>query len=157
MKKTETQQKDPVSEAVRDLRTALGESQQAFAYRMKTAIRTIARYETVRPPKGNALAEFARVAEETGNEKAAKVFREALMSELPAVGELTKLGLRASTGLPPIRAEIGRVASVLRDESVAPEIRIAQAIKRLDGLVANIVKTFRPHFPKQAETERESE
>jgi len=32
--------------------TALGESQQAFAYRMKTAIRTVARYETSTPPKG---------------------------------------------------------------------------------------------------------
>jgi transcriptional regulator with XRE-family HTH domain len=157
MKKTETQQKDPVSEAVRDLRTALGESQQAFAYRMKTAIRTIARYETVRPPKGKALAEFARVADETGSGRTAKVFREALMAELPAVSELTKFGLRASTALPPIRTEIGRVADVLRDENVAPEIRIAQAITRLDGLVANIVKTFRPHFPKHAQLERESE
>src|ERR1051326_1775861 len=36
-----------ITEAVRKLRKAIGESQQEFAYRMKTAIRTIARYETV--------------------------------------------------------------------------------------------------------------
>ena len=65
MKKTK-QQTSPVSEAVRNLRLALGESQQAFAYRMKTAIRTIARYETIRPPKGKALSEFFRVAAEIG-------------------------------------------------------------------------------------------
>jgi transcriptional regulator with XRE-family HTH domain len=70
MKKAK-EQKDPVSQAVRDLRTALGESQQAFAYRMKTAIRTVARYETVRPPKGKWLAEFYGMAAETGNQKLA--------------------------------------------------------------------------------------
>ena len=37
-----------VSKAVRELRQTLHESQQAFAYRMQTAVRTIARYETVR-------------------------------------------------------------------------------------------------------------
>ena len=157
MKKTAKTAKDPVSEAVRDLRCALGESQQAFAYRTKTAIRTIARYETVRPPKGRALAEFAKLAGDSGNEKAAKVFRQALMAELPAVSDLTKLGVRASTALPPINVEIGKVANVLRDQNIAPEIRIAQAISRLERLAANIVKTFRPHFPGQAETEEVAE
>jgi DNA-binding transcriptional regulator YiaG len=42
--------------AVRELRRVLGESQQAFAYRVKTAIRTIERWETVRPRKGRMLA-----------------------------------------------------------------------------------------------------
>jgi len=51
MKRTK-KTKDPLCETVRKLRTALGESQQAFAYRMKTAIRTVARYETSAPPKG---------------------------------------------------------------------------------------------------------
>src|SRR4051794_1582701 len=78
----EEKQKNPVSQAVRDLRVALGESQQAFAYRMKTAIRTIARYETVRAPKGKALAEFQKLANETGHPKIASVFAEAYMAEL---------------------------------------------------------------------------
>ena len=51
MKRTE-KTKNPLCDAVRKLRTALGESQQAFAYRMKTAIRTVARYETVPRQRG---------------------------------------------------------------------------------------------------------
>ena len=70
--------KDPLCDAVRKLRTALGESQQAFAYRMKTAIRTIARYEASTPPKGKALAELFWVAADTGNAELANVFRGAL-------------------------------------------------------------------------------
>ena len=53
-----------VSDAVRKLRKELGESQQQFAYRMKTAIRTVARYETVRPPKGKVLRQLAVMAAE---------------------------------------------------------------------------------------------
>jgi transcriptional regulator with XRE-family HTH domain len=49
-----------------DLRTALGETQQAFASRLRTAIATIARYETSRPPSGTALASLAVVAQEAG-------------------------------------------------------------------------------------------
>jgi len=56
-------EKSPVAKAVRELRQALGESQQAFAYRMDAAVRTIARWETVRPPKAvatlSALADLA--------------------------------------------------------------------------------------------------
>jgi DNA-binding transcriptional regulator YiaG len=45
-----------VTKAVRELRQTLHESQQSFAYRMQTAVRTIARYETVRPPRGTPAA-----------------------------------------------------------------------------------------------------
>jgi len=83
--KTTKQQTSSVSEAVRNLRLALGESQQAFAYRMKTAIRTIARYETIRPPKGKALSELFSVATEIGNQALATVFRGALTAEMPAL------------------------------------------------------------------------
>jgi transcriptional regulator with XRE-family HTH domain len=43
---------DTVSSTIRKLRQALGESQQQFAHRLKIAIRTIARYETVRRREG---------------------------------------------------------------------------------------------------------
>ena len=71
-----------VSVAVRALRTALGESQQAFAYRMKTAIRTIARYETARPPKGLILIAFLNVAVAAGEHDLAKIFRKALCDKI---------------------------------------------------------------------------
>ena len=43
------------SEAVRRLRAFLGETQEQFALRMNTAVVTIARWETSRPPGGKAL------------------------------------------------------------------------------------------------------
>jgi hypothetical protein len=60
----------------------LQESQQAFAYRMKSAVRTIARYETVRPPRGSVLAQLEGVALEAGRADLATVFRQALAQEL---------------------------------------------------------------------------
>jgi transcriptional regulator with XRE-family HTH domain len=71
-----------ISAAVRALRTALGESQQAFAYRMKTAVRSIARYETIRPPKGQMLAAFLDLAVAAGEWGLAKTFRKALFDEI---------------------------------------------------------------------------
>src|SRR5258705_11906762 len=71
-----------VPAAVRALRKSLGESQQQFAYRMDAAIRTLARYETTRPPKGKTLAHLKRIAMENGREDLAEVFAEGLAKEL---------------------------------------------------------------------------
>jgi transcriptional regulator with XRE-family HTH domain len=81
MPQNETQL-DPVSQAIRAVRLALGESQQAFAYRMKTAIRTIARYETTRAPRGAELAQFHRLAVAQGFREQADVFAKAMEEEL---------------------------------------------------------------------------
>jgi hypothetical protein len=155
----EQQQKDPVSQAVRDLRTALGESQQAFAYRTKTAIRTIARYETVRPPKGKALAEFQKLAAETGHQKLATVFSEAYMEEMGPAKTMMALGTLSYVLLPRIRAELAQVASDLRKQNVTPEARIEGAVLKLDSITSMIVKKYRPYFPKPegAEKGKESE
>jgi transcriptional regulator with XRE-family HTH domain len=77
-----------VPRAVRELRHSLHESQQAFAYRMKTAIRTIARYETIRPPRGSVLAQLEEVAMEAGRADLAAVFRQALAEELGSPSQL---------------------------------------------------------------------
>src|SRR4029078_7687539 len=78
----------PVTRAVRELRQTLQESQQAFAYRMKSAVRTIARYETVRPPRGSVLAQLEGVALEAGRADLATVFRQALAQELGSPSQL---------------------------------------------------------------------
>ena len=49
---------------------------------MKTAIRTIARYETGRPPKGTNLVKLYNIATETGHHEIAVMFGEALSKEL---------------------------------------------------------------------------
>jgi transcriptional regulator with XRE-family HTH domain len=77
----------PVSRAVRELRQAYGESQQAFAYRMKTAIRTIARYETVRPPRGAELGQFLELAMAKHRNDLAEVFARAIAEELKMKAE----------------------------------------------------------------------
>lgn len=69
-------------EALKKLRLGLKETQQTFANRMKTAITTIARYETSRPPRGRALVQLEKIARENGFEEYANVFRDALNEDL---------------------------------------------------------------------------
>ena len=79
--------KNIVSQAVRDLRHAYEESQQAFAYRTKAAIRTIARYETVRPPRGGELGLFLELAIAKGRADLAEIFGKAMADELKMKAE----------------------------------------------------------------------
>jgi transcriptional regulator with XRE-family HTH domain len=151
MKKTK-QQTSPVSEAVRNLRLALGESQQAFAYRMKTAIRTIARYETIRRPKGKALSEFFRVASENGNQKLAKVFRNALTAEMGIAGKLTQLGALASYTIPVIHSDLAVLANHLEYGSGTPEAKVEEAIRKLKAVDAALDK-LNLYLPKPAGAE----
>jgi transcriptional regulator with XRE-family HTH domain len=77
-----TRPKEPVCEAVRKLRLALNESQEAFARRMGTAVRTVTRWETVRPPRGKKLDGLVRVARENGLDDQAHGFLVALATEI---------------------------------------------------------------------------
>jgi transcriptional regulator with XRE-family HTH domain len=86
-KEKENSAASPVSRAVRELRQAYGESQQAFAYRMKTSIRTIARYETVRPPRGAELGQFLELAIAKQRNDLAEVFARAVADELKMKAE----------------------------------------------------------------------
>ncbi len=63
-----------LSEAVRELRNRLNETQQKFANRMETAIATIARYETSRSPSGEALLKLRSIAEQNGHYDLAAIF-----------------------------------------------------------------------------------
>ena len=139
--------KDPLCDAVRKLRTALGESQQAFAYRMKTAIRTIARYEASTPPKGKALAELFWVAADTGNAELANVFRGALVGEIGVVGKFTQLGALASHTIPGIHADLALMLNDFKNGSDDPEVKIANAIERLERIVPEMDK-LNLHLPR---------
>ena len=75
-------ERNQISEAVRKLRTELGESQQAFAYRLQSAVRTIARWETVRPPRGAELGRFYHLAINHKYAELADVFARAMELEL---------------------------------------------------------------------------
>lgn len=93
-------ERDPVCEAVRTLRLALNENQQEFARRVEIALRTLARYEKDKPPRGKTLGKFARLALELGFNSQAAVFRAALEKEMgvpvsvPHVPKTTGVGFR---------------------------------------------------------------
>ncbi len=150
------QQPSPVSEAVRNLRVALGESQQAFAYRMKTAIRTIARYETTRPPKGKALSEFYRVAAEIGDQDLATVFSNALTAEMGVAGKFTQLGALASYTIPVIQSDLTTLTHNLEYGSGTPKARVEAAIKKLKPVIVALDK-LNIYLPKPSETGTEAE
>lgn len=154
MKKTK-KTKD-LCEAVRKLRTALGESQQAFAYRMKTAIRTVARYETSTPPKGKALAELFWVASDTGNADLANVFRAALVGEIGVVGKFTQLGALASHTVPGIHADLALMLNDFKNGSDAPDAKIAKAIEKLERIVPEMDK-LNVYLPKRSGADADAE
>ncbi len=130
MKQNEDSARSPVSRAVRELRQAYGESQQAFAYRTKTAIRTIARYETVRPPRGAELNQFLELAIAKQRHDLAEIFAKAMGDELEMKAERI-----------PRTIEEGLLADLLflsaRNRQI-PEV--AQRFKRAHGL---LIENFR--------------
>ncbi|MCL6508602.1 MAG: hypothetical protein K6T59_16440 [Bryobacteraceae bacterium] len=130
MKENEDAARSPVSRAVRELRQAYGESQQAFAYRTKTAIRTIARYETVRPPRGAELSQFLELAIAKQRHDLAEIFARAMADELQIKAERI-----------PRSIEEGLLADLLflsaRNRQI-PEV--AQRFKRAHGL---LIQSFR--------------
>jgi len=71
-----------VSDLVRSLRKALGETQQQFANRCGLAIITIARYEAERSPELRELNKFYRLAIEIGNVELEKRFHVAIEDKL---------------------------------------------------------------------------
>ena len=72
----------PVSQALAELRRAIGKTQQEFATQvLKTSLVTIARYETSHPPRGNVLLRLADIAEENKLPDIARVFRHAFAQE----------------------------------------------------------------------------
>lgn len=74
--------KKTVAAAVKELRTALGETQEQFAVRMKTVVRTISRWEGNRPPRGDVLRALARLAEKANRPDLATIFEKAHVAEI---------------------------------------------------------------------------
>jgi transcriptional regulator with XRE-family HTH domain len=69
-------------DAVKELRSALGLSQQAFATQLDLSIRAVVNYEKDRAPAARALARLERLASVTEHPELARVFRDALGDEL---------------------------------------------------------------------------
>jgi transcriptional regulator with XRE-family HTH domain len=68
--------------AVKELRRALGLSQQAFATQLKLSIPAVVNYEKDRAPSARALAQLEQLASDNDHPELARIFRDALGSEL---------------------------------------------------------------------------
>jgi transcriptional regulator with XRE-family HTH domain len=115
----------PISQAIRDLRQALGISQQELASRTKMAIRTIARWEVEQPPHGKALLTLADVAQINRQHEIADVFRRALEDEI-VIG-----GVTADPDLKPWIEGVSEIFR-FRDRAEPPWDRLTEAV--IDGV-----------------------
>ena len=144
----------PLCKAAREVRLAVGETQQQFAARMQAAIRTIARYETVRPPASRALIKYRIVAEHAaGRPDLAKLFENAYEGEIGrGPGDLQHVWDEDRFG-PAVRTkndnELGwahAILRVLRDEkyaSIRPELARLLLPAMEDGLAESRQKLDR--------------
>jgi transcriptional regulator with XRE-family HTH domain len=73
---------DHLVSAVRELRSVVGDTQDAFARRAGLSLRAIANYEKDRPPTAKALVQFARVASQAGRSDLAEIFSQAFQSQV---------------------------------------------------------------------------
>jgi transcriptional regulator with XRE-family HTH domain len=71
-----------LSRALIDLRRCLGETQEHFAHRLGTTVRSISRYESSRVPTGKILSQLELIARTAGHDEYADLFRSALVKEL---------------------------------------------------------------------------
>jgi transcriptional regulator with XRE-family HTH domain len=75
-------QKTELMKATRQLRTAMGLTQTAFAQRVGKTLPTIQRYETLAQPRGEVLVKLMKLADEHGHADLAELFQDALSTEL---------------------------------------------------------------------------
>src|SRR4051794_11152584 len=81
--KEHSPQRNAASAAVLSLRQALGMSQQRFAVQeLKSALNTVARYETTNPPRGEALLRLAEIAKAKSLPDLAARFRQLHLDEI---------------------------------------------------------------------------
>jgi transcriptional regulator with XRE-family HTH domain len=129
----------PLQGAVRQLRKGLGETQEKFAHRLGTAVRTIARYEGERPPTGLVLEQLKQLANAYNLPEVASVFQEAITRELgqdhiQSVGEFYSITLTKPEEIKPVRA----LVEALRNPQYCQIA--ARAIRDLAPVIEDIQK-----------------
>jgi transcriptional regulator with XRE-family HTH domain len=109
-----------MSRAVKELRTALGITQQALASQLGTALTTVARYEaSERIPRARALGKLALIAKRNGQTELAAFFKHALDVEFREVSRkgyelVISAPQRQALGLRDLRtAELAKMKELL--------------------------------------------
>jgi transcriptional regulator with XRE-family HTH domain len=131
--RTRNKQIGELSQAVKKLREALGQTQQEFAQTLNAAITTIARYETGRSPKGWFLARLAEIASQNNQIELSKVFRGALIKELGS-WDSTGYTLDLEPKDDRERLYVAAVLTVLRNE------QFTHLLPRLKSALADVAK-----------------
>lgn len=146
MARPRTSETNPASEAVRELREALGQTQQEFANSLKVAITTVARWETTRPPRGPALAKLVNLANENGFFHITEMFRQAVSKALGLNVEIVSVGhkMHFVTGYPREQydiesginlqswaARLSRLQLELSRTDLRPKAKIELAVKTI--------------------------
>ncbi len=123
-----------LTEAVRDLRQDLGDTQQSFAHRLGLAIATVVRYESTRAPQGQALALMYRTAIDAGLKNLAQIFWVALHKEL---------GLSESAGNRIDDAAIAVGTAQVRFEMLAETLQAASLSDEQKTLISKIARNLK--------------
>lgn len=78
MPRKTSSRRTPVSRALIELRSRMGETQQSLSALLGCSLQSVARWETTAPPVNMALANLHRMAAGAGHHDLAKVFMDAL-------------------------------------------------------------------------------
>ncbi len=137
-----------VSTAVKRLRESAGLSQQAFATAMGLSIRAVANYEKDRTPEREVLVRFMVFAMKHNQPKLANIFSAATTKDLDPVKKWAQMGKLIEGVLPVYRRHLTGVIDDLRNQDVDPEIRISEAIEKLEIIEDAMGRNFSRYFPK---------
>jgi len=142
-----------VSTAVKRLRESVGLSQQAFATEMGLSIRAVANYEKDRMPEREVLVRFMAFAMKHNEPKLANIFSDAATKDLEQINKWTQMGRLVERVLPVYRSNLRGIIDDLRNQSVDPEIRITEAIEKLEIIESVMGRNFSRYFPKREASE----
>ena len=142
-----------ITAAVRQLRKACHETQAQFAARMEATIRTITRYETSRPPKGEPLIRLWRLAKEKNLADLADTFARAFLRDfwasLEDAGFVEKINERLAESF---RRQVEPALKKEILEEVSTQISLNQAALELAAderaFLAAALKAYRSASPE---------
>jgi transcriptional regulator with XRE-family HTH domain len=142
-----------VSTAVKRLRESTGLSQQAFATEMGLSIRAVANYEKDRTPEREVLVRFMVFAMKHNQPKLADIFSAATTKDLDPIKKWSQMGRLIEEVLPVHRSNLRGIIDDLRNQRVDPEIRISEAIEKLEIIESAMGRNFSRYLPKREASE----
>jgi len=146
----------PISQALIELRTRLGDSQQAFSNRLGVALQTVTRWETSNPPTGMALSRLGALAVDCGHPDLSAVFATAAFDGFLALNEefdRKLMGGLSSVMTPRAVRELldlvaGTLASMAEPPDATPrEKKLYRKLRELETEVKKARKDTRIPFP----------